>query len=68
MQLDKDGIITLLIGLVLLIGAWAVEFYLFNTGSAWNAVVAVLKDLIIGGIAGVGLLLIIVGILFMTAW
>jgi len=68
MQLDKDGIITLLIGLVLLIGAWAVEFYLFNAGSAWNAVVAVLKDLIIGGIAGVGLLLIIVGILFMTAW
>jgi len=68
MQLDRDGIITLLIGLVLLVGAWAVEFYVFHAGSAWDAVIAVLKDLIVGGIAGIGLLLVIVGILFMTAW
>ncbi len=66
--MDKDGIITLLIGLVLLIGAWAAEFYLLGAGSAWNAVVALVKDIIVGGIAGVGLLLIVVGILFMTAW
>lgn len=68
MQLDKDGIITILIGLALLLGAWAIEYYFFTGGNAWNAVVAVVKDLIIGGIAGVGLLLVIVGILFLTAW
>ncbi len=68
MQLDKDGIITILIGLALLFGAWAIEFYFFTPGSAWSAVIAVVKDLIIGGIAGIGLLLVIVGILFLTAW
>lgn len=68
MQLDRDGIITIFIGLILMAVAWAAEYYFFAGGNAVQAAINVVKDLIIGGIAGVGLLLLIVGILFLTAW
>ena len=68
MKLDKDGIITILIGLALVTLAWAIEYYFFAGGDAIRAAVNVVKDLIVGGIAGVGILLLVVGILFLTAW
>ncbi|HIP74327.1 MAG TPA: hypothetical protein EYH14_01615 [Euryarchaeota archaeon] len=68
MKLDRDGIITILIGLALVALAWGVEYYFFAGGDAVQAAVNVVKDVIIGGIAGVGLLLLVVGILFLTAW
>ncbi len=67
MQVDKDGIITILIGLILFGVAWAAEAYL-SGGTLWTTLLYTLKDMIIGGIAGIGVLLVIVGILFITAW
>ena len=68
MPIDKDGVITLLIGLLLLVAAWGVEYFFFAGHNCVQAIVNLFWDIIIGGIAAVGLLLIIVGILFMTAW
>ena len=68
MKLDRDGIITIFIGVALVALAWAVECYFFAGGDAVQAAFNVVKDIIVGGIAGVGLLLLVVGILFLTAW
>ncbi len=67
MKVDKDGVITILIGLAFFGAAWAAEAFI-GGGTIWTALLHTIKDMIIGGIAGIGLLLVVVGILFITAW
>jgi len=66
MRLDKDGVLSILLGIVLILAMWGVEFYFTHSWS--TAIVMLVKDIIVGGIAAVGILLIIVGILFILAW
>ena len=67
MKLDRDGVLSILLGLVLIGVSWFVE-YKFFVGDVTGAILALVKDIILGGIAGVGILLIIVGLLFILAW
>ena len=67
MHLDRDGVISILLGVALFAFAWLIEAYVFSHDPI-GALIAVVKDMIVGGIAGMGLLLVIVGILFILAW
>ncbi len=66
MKLDRDGVLSILLGLALLLGMWGVEYYF--TQNWGTAALMLLKDIVVGGIAAVGILLIIVGVLFIMAW
>ncbi len=67
MKLDRDGVLSILLGIALVLGMWGVEYYFFAKEPI-AALIALVKDLIVGTIAGVGLLLIAVGVLFILAW
>ncbi len=62
MQLDRDGIISILIGLILV----GVAFFwkLLEVGNPITATIGLIVELIRGGLVGVGILFVIVGLLF----
>ena len=62
MQLDRDGIISIVIGLVL--GGIAFAWKLYEVGNPLSAALGLIVELIRGGMLGIGLLFIIVGLLF----
>ncbi len=66
MKLDKDALISLLIGILLISIALGWKFW--ETGDLYQTLVGILVETVRGGIFALGVLFIIVGILFVTAW
>ena len=62
MQVDRDGIISILIGIVLVLAALA--WKLLETGDWASAALGLLVELVRGGLVGIGLLFVVVGLLF----
>ncbi len=65
MHLDRDGIIALVLGILLILGVFV------GYGGLQNPVKAVVDMLItglVGGIIILGVVFILVGVLFMVAW
>ncbi len=67
MHLDRDGILSILLGIALAGGVFLWEYYTCNCGLV-SALISFVLTLIKGIIAATGILLILVGILFMVAW
>ena len=62
MQIDRDGIISILIGLFLI--GIAFVWKLTETGSPLGAIIGLLVETVRGGLVGIGALFIVVGLLF----
>jgi len=62
MELDRDGIISIALGLFLLLVAGVWKF--METGALLPTITGLLLELIRGGLVGMGLLFIFVGLLF----
>ena len=62
MQIDRDGIISILIGLVLL--GIAIGWKFLETGDLVSSIIGLIVELVRGGLAGMGILFIVVGLLF----
>lgn len=62
MELDRDGIISILIGLFLFLVAGVWKF--METGAVVPTILGLLVELVRGGLVGMGLLFIFVGLLF----
>ncbi len=62
MQMDRDGIISILLGLVL-IGV-ALFWKILETGNVVSAIIGLIVEVIRGGLVGIGALFIVVGLLF----
>ena len=62
MQMDRDGIISMLIGL-LLVGI-ALGWKMMETGDVVSALLGLIVETIRGGLVGIGVLFIVVGLLF----
>lgn len=62
MQLDRDGIISILIGLVLILVAFLWKY--LETQNVVAATVGLIVELVRGGLTGIGILFFVVGLLF----
>ena len=62
MQLDRDGIISILIGLVLILVAFLWKY--LETQNVVAATIGLIVELVRGGLTGIGILFFVVGLLF----
>ena len=62
MQLDRDGIISILIGLVLILVVFLWKY--LETQNVVAATIGLIVELVRGGLTGIGILFFVVGLLF----